>query len=92
MLVKPHFLQVQKCLNTWKMGILKDFGINPLSCPNCKTKEFIPLDIVQKFDLLDSDGVDNSYPPRFQCLNCGDNMVPIYYKSIHGIIHEYKES
>lgn len=35
MLVKPHFLQVQKCLNTWKMGILKDFGINPLSCPNC---------------------------------------------------------
>ena len=35
MLVKPHFLQVQKCLNTWKMGILKDFGINPLSCPYC---------------------------------------------------------
>ena len=35
LLVKPHFSFIQKQLNTWKMGILKDFGINPLSCPNC---------------------------------------------------------
>lgn len=61
-------------------------------CPSCKTKELIPLDVVRNFDLLDSYRVDNSYPPCFKCLNCWDNMVPIYYKSIHGIIHEYKEN
>lgn len=60
-------------------------------CPNCKGREFIPLDIVKKFDLLDSDGKDNSYPPRFKCLQCNTDMVPIYYKSIHGFIHRYKE-
>lgn len=38
MLVKKQFLIIQKHLNTWKMGILKDFGINPLSCPNCGTE------------------------------------------------------
>ena len=77
------------------MSMLRKFKKNTKKhveyiCPNCKTKELIPLDIVKNFDLLDSYGVDNSYPPRFQCLNCGDNMVTIYYKSIHGIIHEYK--
>lgn len=78
------------------MSVLRKFKKNIIKnveyiCPNCKTKELIPLDVVRSFDLLDSDGVDNSYPPRFKCLNCEDDMVPIYYKSIHGIIHEYKE-
>lgn len=59
-------------------------------CPNCKAKELIPLSVVREFDLLDSIGVDNSCPPRFKCLNCGDNMVPVYYKSVHGFVHEYK--
>lgn len=79
------------------MSMLKKFKKNLQAdveyiCPNCKTKEFIPLNVVKEFDLLDSNGVDNSYPPRFKCLNCGDNMVPIYYKSIHGFVHEYKEN
>ena len=59
-------------------------------CPTCLTKEFIPLKVVKHFDMIDSIGVDNSYPPRFSCNNCNDDMVPIYYKSPHGFIHEYK--
>lgn len=35
MLVKKQFLLLQKHINTWKMGILKDFGTNPLECPRC---------------------------------------------------------
>ena len=60
-------------------------------CEKCKIHEFIPKDVVEYFDDFDSDGVDNSYPPRFECKNCDGLMVPIYYKSVHGFIHEYKD-
>ena len=60
-------------------------------CPSCKTRELIPMNVVKHFDMIDSDGVDNSYPPRFSCTKCNDDMVPIFYKSIHGFIHEYKD-
>ena len=60
-------------------------------CPNCKTKEIIPKDVVDYFDEMDSIGVDNSYPPMFKCINCNNDMVPVFYKSIHGFIHEYKD-
>ncbi len=60
-------------------------------CPKCKTKENIPTDIVEDFDRMDSLGVDTSYPPRFDCAKCSGIMIPVYYISISGIVHEYKE-
>lgn len=42
-------------------------------------------------DAADSNGVDTSYPPRFDCEKCSGKIVPIYYISVHGKIHEYKE-
>lgn len=60
-------------------------------CPKCKTKENIPTEVVEMLDEADSFGVDTSYPPRFECQKCPGKMVPIYYISVHGKIHEYKE-
>ena len=60
-------------------------------CPKCKTKENIPTEVVERLDKADSFGVDTSYPPRFECQKCPGKMVPIYYISVHGKIHEYKE-
>ena len=42
-------------------------------------------------DTSDSIGVDTNYPPRFDCEKCPGKMVPFYYVSVHGKIHEYKE-
>ena len=42
MLVKKHVIDFKKKLTTWKMGIIFDFDINPLDCPNCGTEmEFL---------------------------------------------------
>lgn len=60
-------------------------------CPKCKTREFIPAEVVEYLDEADQIGVDTSYPPRFDCQNCNGKMVPIYYVSVNGIVHEYKE-
>lgn len=60
-------------------------------CPKCKIKENIPTEVVEMLDEADSFGVDINYPPRFECQKCTGKMVPIYYISVHGKIHEYKE-
>ena len=53
-------------------------------CPSCKTKELIPLSIVEMLDA--SDPGDTSYPPRFDCDNCNGKMEPTYYISVDGIV------
>ena len=60
-------------------------------CPKCKTKEFIPSDIVEMLDAADQVNVDTSIPPRFDCKKCNGKMVPIYYIGVKGQIYEYKE-
>ena len=60
-------------------------------CPKCKTKENIPTEVVEMLDTADSFDVDTSYPPRFECQKYPGKTVPIYYISVHGKIHEYKE-
>ena len=60
-------------------------------CPKCKTKEKIPTEIVEMLDANDNNGVDISYPPRFNCEKCPGKMEPIYYKSVYGITYQYKE-
>lgn len=35
MLIKSHIRKLRKSLCCWKMMILKDFDVDPLSCPNC---------------------------------------------------------
>lgn len=57
---------------------------------NAKLKK-IPTEIVEMLDATDSNDVDTSYPPRFDCEKCSGKMVPIYYINVHGKIHEYKE-
>ena len=61
-------------------------------CKKCKTKEKIPTEIVEMLDASDSIGVDTDYPPRFNCEKCPGKMGPIYYISVHGKVHEYKEN
>ncbi len=60
-------------------------------CPVCKTREFIPRDVVEFFDNVDSYGVDTSIPPRFDCKNCNGKMVPIYYIGVTGHIYKYDD-
>ena len=60
-------------------------------CPKCKTKEFIPTDIVEMLDAADQVNVDTSIPPRFDCKKCNGKMVRIYYIGVKGQIYEYKE-
>ena len=59
-------------------------------CPKCKTKEFIPTEIVEMLDAADQLGVDTSVPPRFDCQKCNGKMVPIYYIGDKGRVYEYK--
>lgn len=60
-------------------------------CPKCKTTEYIPTDIVEMLDSMDSIGKDLSCPPRFDCENCNGKMVPIHYISVNGTVHTYKK-
>ena len=60
-------------------------------CPKCKTKEFIPTDIVEMLDAADQVNVDTSIPPRFDCTKCNGKMVPVYYIGVKGQTYEYKE-
>ena len=57
-------------------------------CSKCKTKELIPTDIVLMLDKADQIGVDNSYPPRFDCEKCFGKMVPSFYIGVNGIVFE----
>lgn len=58
-------------------------------CPKCKFTEKIPTEVVEMLDAMDSQGVDLSYPPRFDCSKCNGKMVPVYYVSVNGTIHTY---
>jgi hypothetical protein len=58
-------------------------------CRGCKETEGIPREVVEGFDALD--GGDPTDPPRFSCEACGDEMVPVYYESMHGITYDYSE-
>jgi transcription initiation factor IIE alpha subunit len=58
-------------------------------CPSCKTKEEIPRDVVNYFDIMD--GGNPLYPPKFDCEKCNGKMTPIYYVNHDGIVYEYKE-
>ena len=60
-------------------------------CPVCKTREFIPRNVVEFLDDLDSNGVDTSVPPRFDCKNCMGKMEPIYYIGVTGHIYRYDD-
>ncbi len=60
-------------------------------CPSCKTREFIPRDVVEYLDAFDSIGVDLSMPPKFDCKNCNGKMEPIYYIGVTGHIYKYKD-
>lgn len=60
-------------------------------CPECKTKERIPRDVVEYLDSIDQAGVDTNVPPRFDCENCFGKMVPIFYIGITGTIYSYTE-
>ena len=61
-------------------------------CQKCKVKEKSPSEIVKMLDSSDCIGVDTNYPTRFDCEKCSGKMVPIYYISVHGKVHEYKEN
>lgn len=60
-------------------------------CPSCKTREFIPRDVVEYLDDFDYDGTDISVPPRFDCKNCNGKMEPIYYIGVTGHVYKYDD-
>lgn len=58
-------------------------------CLSCNTKELIPKDVVDNFDLADFEG-DLCFPPRFSCDNCPDGqMYPTHYESSRGINYTF---
>jgi predicted nucleic acid-binding Zn ribbon protein len=52
-------------------------------CIDCGIEEDIPENVVKHFDIVDIG--DISEPPRFSCEECGGEMRPIKYTSVHGI-------
>ncbi|CAM4035326.1 hypothetical protein ALCH109712_17075 [Alkalicoccus chagannorensis] len=56
-------------------------------CKACFITEDIPKEVVTQFDIMDPG--DPADPPRFGCEQCGGEMVPVYYESIHGITHDH---
>jgi uncharacterized OB-fold protein len=58
-------------------------------CLGCGLEEEIPREVVEDFDA--NDGGDLSVPPRFNCTDCDKQMEPVYYKSVHGVIYEWKD-
>ena len=55
-------------------------------CLGCGLEEEIPREVVEDLDA--NDGGDLSVPPRFGCTKCENQMEPVYYKSVHGIIYD----
>jgi len=55
-------------------------------CLGCGAEEDIPRDVVEMMDI--QDGGDLSVPPRFSCEMCPEQMEPVNYKSVHGIIYK----
>ena len=53
--------------------------------------EFIPRDVVEYLDDFDSDEVDISVLPRFDCKFCNGKMKPIYYVGVNEHIYDYKD-
>ena len=59
-------------------------------CPQCKTEEIIPFDVIEYFDAIDPERLLVG-PPTFKCEKCGyDYMKPENYKAkvIGGGIYE----
>ena len=48
MLIKSQTHKLRDSLNNWRLMILKDFGIEPLTCPKCQHNKCVPLDYKQK--------------------------------------------
>jgi len=55
-------------------------------CVKCKSEEWIPKDVVDFFDIMDTG--DPTVPPRFDCQSCSGKMEPVQYINHDGI--EYK--
>lgn len=72
-----------------KMDKLKENTSVLFRCLGCKAEEMIPREVVEELDFFD--GGDLSVPPRFSCEKCPEQMEPVYYKSVHGIIYEWKD-
>lgn len=64
-------------------------GLVEFICKKCLVTEDIPEKVVRQFDMMDTG--DPMDPPRFSCEQCGGEMVPVYYKSIHGITYDYSK-
>jgi hypothetical protein len=41
---------------------------------------------VRNFDLMDNG--DPTVPPTFSCEQCGGQMYPVHYESVHGYEHK----
>jgi len=58
-------------------------------CIHCGTKELIPKQVVDDFDLADLEG-DLCFPPRFSCDSCHRaDMYPLFYKSLRGTTYRF---
>ena len=55
-------------------------------CPKCNSEEWIPKEVVDFFDIMDTG--DPTVPPRFDCQVCSGKMLPVHYINHDGI--EYK--
>lgn len=53
-------------------------------CPDCKTTEKIPLEVVRYLDSIDQANVDTNVPPRFDCQRCNGKMIPKFYIGVNG--------
>ena len=58
-------------------------------CLSCGYEEEIPEIVVMEFDLMDQG--DTSVPPRFDCEMCDEQMEPVYYESVHGVIYDMEK-
>ncbi len=60
-------------------------------CSKCKITEFIPTEIVEMLDAMNSVEKDLSYPPRFDCEHCNRKMVSVHYISVNRTVNTYKK-
>lgn len=56
------------------------------TCLQCGKEELIPTEVVEHFDFID--GGDPSEPPRFNCEECGGEMIPEYFISHTGFEYD----
>lgn len=60
----------------------------PYICTKCWSLQGIPVEMVMYLDTAELS--DLRIPPMFNCEKCGNLMEPIFYESVHGYVHEYK--